>query len=187
MKEIELVAEVSPRPKRWASFLRFTFVESYWFTRRVTVRNVGDEPVGENNVQKIELIWNFRGEQRTSRRFKFPREILPSNSQTLGEDELLRVKAPGHAWLVVRLWILPGSHEPRVRDGDGNPVVVPNEGEWYFDTEDRQKYYIKTLEREADDFCAFWAASQTEVKQTLLILIATLALLANVAISILRR
>ncbi len=186
MYEIQIVAEASPQPRRWSRFIRLSYVESYWFAPRVTIRNIGDEPVGENNVQKIEFIWNFRGEQ-TARRFKFPREISPGGSVTLAEDRRLRVKAAGHVWLAIRLWILPGSHEPSVKDGDRKPVVVPNEGELYVDTEDKQRYQIKTLEREADDFCSFWAASSTEVKQTLLILIAALALMANVVISILRR
>ncbi len=187
MKAIRLVAEASPRPKRWASLLRFSYVESYWFVPRVTIRNVGDEPVGEDNVKKIEFIWSFRGEQHTIRRFEFPREIPPGKSETFGEGQRLRVKAPGHVWLVVRLWIRPGSDEPGVKDGDDKPVLVPIEGDWYTDSEDTQRYLVKTLEREADDWCSFWAASQTEVKQTLLILIATLALLANVAVSIFRR
>ncbi|SRR6266566_5080663 len=187
MHKIRLVAEATPRPKTWASLLFFDYAESYWFAYRITIWNDGDEPVGENNVQKIEVIWNFRGDQRTRRVFRFPRKIVPGAWETVGENDLLRVKAPGHAWAVIRLWILPGSHEPSVMDDNRNPVIVPVEGEWHFDTEDKQKYFIKTLEREADDFCSFWSASQTEVKQTLLVLIAVLALILNVVITFLRR
>jgi len=40
-----------------------------------------------------------------------------------------------------------------VRDGDGKPVIVPTQGEWYYDNEDKENYFIRTLQREADDFC----------------------------------
>src|SRR6266705_5942655 len=104
MHEIQIVVEASPQPKPWSRFMRFIYVESYWFVPTMTIRNVGAEPVGESNVQKIEFIWNFRGEQHTSRRFKFPQKLMPGEVATLREDKPLRVKAPGHVWVVVRLW-----------------------------------------------------------------------------------
>src|SRR5437016_1666776 len=99
MHEVQIVVQASPQPKLWSRFMRFSYVESYWFAPTMTIRNVGDEPLGESNVRRIELIWNFRGEQHTSSLFKLPRTIVPDESVTFREENKLRVKAPGHVWV----------------------------------------------------------------------------------------
>jgi hypothetical protein len=69
----------------------------------------------------------------------------------------------------------------KIRDGEGRTVPIPNAGEYYYDTEDKENYFIKTLDH---DFRSFWAASQAEVKQMVLIVTAIIGLWLNAAVAL---
>jgi hypothetical protein len=77
MKAIQIESEAAAR-KKWSRFLCFSFVEGDWYSYRVAVRNVGDEPVSLADCPKVEFVWNFRNQpEAASPPVRLPGEIGP--------------------------------------------------------------------------------------------------------------
>jgi hypothetical protein len=187
MKAIQIESEAAAR-KKWSRFLCFSFVEGDWYSYRVAVRNVGDEPVSLADCPKVEFIWTFRNQQATSGPARLPKEMKPGERVTILEKDKARVKSPGEAKLSVRLWTLPvpmtAAPAVKIKDGEGRTVPIPNAGEYFYDTEDKENYFVKAVDHE---FRSFWAASQAEVKQMLLIVTAIIGLALGILYNVLRR
>ncbi len=173
MKELQVFPRITPEPSWLGKLFRIRYVESGFFTYSLQIKNIGDEPVGQSDLGKIEFVWHFGSLEGKSDEFSFDRAVAPKDVMHLGPFKR-RVKLPGEAWLGARLWVTPGLSEVRLRAADGTPVRIPHEGVWTTDPDDKQKYYVNEAN---GDFFSFWSASATEVKQMLAIVVAAAGLL----------
>lgn len=202
MKAIRLEVAIRPTPaprkgrnkSSWVDRSRsriFRFVEGDLYTYQVKVRNIGDEPVGAEDLLRLEFEWEFPTKQVNLRAFPFPQSIEPGALHAFPEVDH-RILSSGFALLYVRTYriakggiehvLTEPALELEIQDARGQ--VVP------FESGETVGVDMKggTTSHEARSrfaFENFHALASTDIKQYVLILIAIVALALGAAFGLL--
>ncbi len=187
MKAIRV--SVSVRPKRTLRSRLFGLVEGGVFIYSATVKSVGDEALGAEekdpdsritNLAAVEFVWAFPSGQVAVRRVPFPAMFGPGETYTSEEAEH-QILSSGFALLHLRLWWTGSGLNLVVQDSAGQHVPIPDTLESAYLPEWASRASTTLLDR---SFGSFRAKSRGEVYQSVLLLVAVVALVVNTFVAL---